>query len=57
MNLEKCKECKGTGKVDCCGGHMCSGTRKCYSCNGKGKVLDAVSRKLKQELMKLMEYK
>ncbi len=57
MKLETCRECEGTGKVDCCNGHMCPGTTKCYTCGGKGKVLSKKDRELKAQLEKLMEYK
>lgn len=57
MKLEKCKECDGTGRVECCNGHMCPGTKECYDCEGKGKVLSKKDRKRKEELMKLLEYK
>lgn len=57
MKLVTCKPCKGTGEVVCCGGHMCTGMRKCYDCDGKGKRLSAKDRKQKEKLEKLMEYK
>lgn len=57
MTLVKCKTCNGTGEVECCGGHMCPGTKQCPDCDGKGKHLSEKDRKQKQKLMKLMEYK
>lgn len=56
MKLEQCPECKGDGVVDCCGGHMCPGTRECWTCGGKGKVLSKEDRKRKEKLKKLMKY-
>jgi len=57
VKLEQCPECEGDGVVDCCGGHMCPGTRECWTCDGKGKVLSKEDRKRKEELKKLLEYK
>ena len=57
MKLIKCKKCKGTGEVACCGGHMCPGTKECFDCNGKGMRLSDKDRKEKAKLQKLMEYK
>lgn len=57
MELLTCTKCEGTGYVDCCRGHMCPGTKKCYDCDGKGKVLSEKDRKEKEKLKKLMEYK
>jgi RecJ-like exonuclease len=57
MKLLKCKACKGTGQVACCGGHMCSGTTECYVCDGIGKVLSKKDRALKKKLEELMKYK
>lgn len=31
---QKCTNCDGTGWEECCNGHMCSGTKQCYSCKG-----------------------
>lgn len=56
MKLIKCKVCKGSGEVDCCGSHMCPGVKECFDCKGKGKVLSAKDRKLKKKLMELMKY-
>lgn len=56
MKLIKCKECEGSGEVDCCHGHMCPGTKRCPSCKGKKKVLSEKDRKIKLKLQKLMEY-
>lgn len=55
--LERCESCEGTGEVECCRSHMCPGTKKCFDCDGKGKVLTAKYKKLKNKLLKLMEYK
>lgn len=57
MKLIKCKKCNGSGEVDCCNGHMCPGTKTCFDCEGKGKVLSRQDRKKKELLLKLMEYK
>ncbi len=57
MKLVKCKECDGTGIVDCCGGHMCPGTKTCRACDGRGKQLSKADKKLKEKLSKLLEYK
>ena len=57
MKLVECKECKGTGRVECCGGRGCSDTRQCFDCGGKGKRLSKQDLKRKRELEKLLEYK
>lgn len=57
MKLVKCKKCEGTGKVPCCGGHMCPGVTECFDCNGKGKQLSPKDKKLKAKLEKLKNYR
>lgn len=57
MRLVKCKECDGTGRVPCCGGHMCPGDKECWDCKGKGKQLSDKDKALKKRLEKLSEYR
>lgn len=57
LNLLICPKCNGTGEQECCGGHMCPGTTKCYRCDGKGKILSEKDRRLKEQFEELLKYK
>ena len=57
VKFEKCKNCNGTGREECCGDHMCPGDKQCFDCNGEGIVLSDADKARKKTLETLLKYR